>query len=399
MKIIQVYDKREVLGGEDYGVDSTIDILERKGEHVIPWIRRNVDLISGLNSKIRAFFSGIYSWSAKHAMQGIIEAIRPDIVHAHNLYPFFSPSVLVACRQEFIPVVLHCHSHLLTCPTTWHFRDGVICELCTRGREYWCILKNCRRNIFESIGYSLRNAVARKLRFFADNVTLFITASDFIKQRLVEAGFSNKRIIVVPYAITSSESRVDPSSGEYVTFVGRLSYEKGVDTFLDAARLLPKLKFFIAGDGPIKKELQDIAPENVTFTGWLNKAQLFDLYCETRITVVPSVWLEPFGLVITEAMSYGLPVVASKIAGPAEIVEEGITGLLFQPGNPIDLAEKISRLWHKPDLCKKMGQAGREKAIKEYSEDIYYMRLMAVYKKAIDISKETNGDATLGQHL
>ncbi len=220
-------------------------------------------------------------------------------------------------------------------------------------------------------------------------MTLFITASNFIKQRLVEAGFSKERIIVVPYAITLSESRMGPSSGENVIFAGRLSPEKGVDTFLDAARLLPQLKFFIAGDGPLKKELEDIAPENVTFTGWLNQAQLSDLYREARLAVVSSTWLEPFGLAITEAMSYGLPVVASKIAGPAEIVEEGITGLLFQPGNPADLAEKISSLWTKPELCKQMGQAGREKAIQEYSEDIYYKRLMAVYKKAIEIGKET----------
>jgi len=389
MKIIQVYDKREVSGGEDHGVDTTIDILKRKGEHVSPWIRRNVDLISGLNSKVRAFFSGIYSRSARYAMEGIIEAMHPDIMHAHNLYPFFSPSVLVACRHANIPTVLTCHSHLLTCPTTWHFSDGEICERCLGGREYWCFLKNCRRNFFESAGYSLRSAAARKFRLFADNVTLFIAASNFIKQRLVEAGFSKERIIVVPYAITLSEFSMDPSSGENVIFAGRLSPEKGVDTFLDAARLLPQLKFFIAGDGPLKKELEDIAPENVTFTGWLNQAQLSDLYREARLAVVSSTWLEPFGLAITEAMSYGLPVVASKIAGPAEIVEEGITGLLFQPGNSADLAEKINSLWTKPELCKQMGQAGREKAIQEYSEDIYYKRLMAVYKKAIEISSES----------
>jgi len=389
MKIIQIYDKREVLGGEDYGVDTTIDILERKGEHVIPWIRRNVDLISGLNSKGRAFFSGIYSRSAQHAMQGIIEAIRPDIVHAHNLYPFLSPSVLVACQHANIPTVLTCHSHLMTCPTTWHFCDGEICERCLGGREYWCFLKNCRRNLFESVGYALRIAVARKLRLFAKNVTLFITASDFIKQRLVEAGFSKDRIVVVPFAISLAASPADPSSGKYIVYAGRLSPEKGVETLIEAAHLLPQLKFLIAGDGPLKNELEDNAPENVTFAGWLNQTQLSDLYQKARLAVVPSTWLEPFGLVVTDAMSNGLPVVASRIAGPSEIVEEGVTGLLFQPGNPADLAEKISNLWAYPNLCRRMGQAGREKAIREYSEDVYYKRLMAVYKKAIKISKET----------
>lgn len=369
-------------------MESTIDILQRKGEYVISWIRRNDELMSGLSGKVKAFFSGIYSRSARYAMGGIIEATNPDIVHAHNLYPFFSPSILVACKYAKVPTVLTCHSHLLTCPTTWHFKDNKICVRCIGGQEYWCFIKNCRNNLIESIGYAFRNAVASKLRLFTDNVTLFITASNFMKQRLIEAGFSKNRVVVVPLAITLAPSPTDPSLGEYVVYVGRLSPEKGVRALMTAARLLPQLKFLIAGDGPISKELEDAAPANVTFVGWRNPAQLSDLYHKARVAVAPSIWLEPFGLVVTDAMSHGLPVVVSSIAGPSEIVDEGITGLHFEPGNPTDLAEKINSLWTDPELCRRMGQTGREKVISEYNEDVYYKRLMAAYKKAIEINNK-----------
>ncbi len=388
MKILQVYNKREQWGGEDYALETTISILERKDERVVPWIQRNVDLMSGFKGKVRAFFSGIYSTSMRHAMKGMIDREHPDVVHVHNLYPFFSPSVLVACRQSRVPTVLQYHNHFLTCPITSHFRNGEICERCTQGREYWCVLKNCRRNILESTGYALRSAVARKLRLFADNVTLFITAANFTKQRLVEAGISENRVVVMPMPITVAPSPKGPLTGEHVVYAGRLSPEKGLETFLAAASLLPHLNFLIAGDGPIKKELEGIAPENVTFVGWLDKAQLAALYSKARLAVVPSRCLETFGLVVTDAMAKGLPVVVSRIAGPSEIVEEGVTGLLFQPGNSVDLAEKINNLWSHPDLCQQMGQAGREKAIREYSEDVYYRRLMDVYKKAIEINNE-----------
>ena len=86
-------------------------------------------------------------------------------------------------------------------------------------------------------------------------------------------------------------------------------------------------------------------------------------------------------------MSHGLPVIASRIGGLPEIVEDGITGFLFEPGNSEELASKMKILWENPGLCRKMGQAGGEKAIREYSENIYYKRLIAAYKKAIDINK------------
>ncbi len=87
-------------------------------------------------------------------------------------------------------------------------------------------------------------------------------------------------------------------------------------------------------------------------------------------------------------MAYGLPLIASRIGVFPEVVDDGVTGLLFEPGNAEDLASKIKLLCDNQDLCKKMGKAGREKAIREYSEDVYYERLMDVYKKAIDINNK-----------
>ena len=84
-------------------------------------------------------------------------------------------------------------------------------------------------------------------------------------------------------------------------------------------------------------------------------------------------------------MMQGKPVIASRIGGIPEIVEDGVTGLLFEPGNPDDLAEKIRYLWDNADLCKKMGVAGRQKALTQYSPEKYYQRLMAVYEKAIEL--------------
>jgi glycosyltransferase involved in cell wall biosynthesis len=92
-------------------------------------------------------------------------------------------------------------------------------------------------------------------------------------------------------------------------------------------------------------------------------------------------------MILVEAMLQGRPVIASRLGGIPEIVEDGVTGLLFDAGNTDDLAEKIQHLWERPDLCRQMGEAGRVKALREYTPNTYYRRLMEVYQNAEEICR------------
>ena len=89
-------------------------------------------------------------------------------------------------------------------------------------------------------------------------------------------------------------------------------------------------------------------------------------------------------MVLVEAMLHGKPIICPRIGGMPEIVEEGISGLLFESGDYKDLASKIRYLWERSDLCQKMGIYGREKAIKEYSAEKYYERLISLYHKSLE---------------
>jgi glycosyltransferase involved in cell wall biosynthesis len=385
VKIVVIYNKRKAWGGEDLVVDTITGLLERSGHSVVSWTLDNDRIERNLRGKVGAFFGGIYSIAAKREMERLIEREKPDIVHAHNLFPGFSPSVLLACRRMGIPVVLHCHSYLLTCPITFHFREGAICTRCLGGREYWCLFLNCRDNLFESAGYALRNAIFTRLNLFRDNVTLFITLSAFTRNWMLNAGFPDHQLTILPNMLPCPGSAVDPAKGEYVAFSGRLSPEKGLDTLFAAADLVPEIPFRIAGDGPLFPELSARLPGNVILLGWLDQQQLPGFYGKARFLVVPSQWYEPFGMVAIEAMSHGLPVIVAAIGGPAEIVEDGKTGLHFEPGNPRDLANKIKRLWEDRELCTRMGNASGKKVTREYGEDVYYERLMGIYRQAISL--------------
>jgi glycosyltransferase involved in cell wall biosynthesis len=160
---------------------------------------------------------------------------------------------------------------------------------------------------------------------------------------------------------------------------------------IEAAKQNIEVPVRIAGDGSAASELLALSPPNVRFEGHLNPIQLANFYQNARFVVVPSICFESFGLVAAEAMSYGLPVIASKIGGLQEIVEDGVTGLLFEPRNSEELARKMNLLWNNLDLCQEMGQAGRRKVLWEFNEDLYCRKLMTVYETAIGLHDEKRG--------
>ena len=366
--------------------ESIVRILRDKG-HSVCLFERTSKNIGHLKDKIQAFTKGIYSSSTKKEILDVLAFENPEVVHAHNLYPFISPSVMVACKESNVPVVMRCPNCRLVCPIGNLTRNDNVCELCSNGKEYWCVLKNCRGNIFESAGYAFRSAVARKLRLYQKNVTLYVPPSEFVKSKLVNAGFPQERIIVVPNMVSGNDSGIDMSLGDYVAYVGRISPEKGIKTLLTSARLTG-IPVRLAGDYSKMPEILKTVPPNVQFVGHLNRNQLDKFYQKARFTVVPSLWFEAFGLVAAEAMRNGLPVIASRIGALPEIVEDGVTGFLFDPGNIKELMSKMKILWENKDLCREMGKAARRKAIQDYSEDVYYKRLIALYKKAIEINNE-----------
>lgn len=386
LKVIQVHNKSRYTSGGNIIVDDTIALLKRRGTRVACLTRSSKGLDANLTSKFQAFMSSIYSPFAYKSMAQLIQLEHPDIVHVHNLYPMLSPSVLVACHRASVPVVMTCHDFRLICPTWFNLSHNRVCDRCAGGSEYWCILKNCRGNIFESIAYTLSSTVARKWKLFQNNVTVFTAPSNFAKMWLINVDFIQQQILVLPNMVTFPGVSVNPAMGEYIAYAGRFSFEKGIDTLLAAAKLLPQLSIRLAGDYSTMPEVLKAASANVEFVGLLDRSQLSRFFRKARFLVVPSKGLETFGMVAAEAMSYGLPIIASRIGGLAEIVEDGVTGLLFEPGNPEELAEKMKLLWKNPELCQKMGRAGQQKAIREYSEDVYYKRLMTIYEMTIEIN-------------
>jgi len=385
MKILLIHNQYGAPDGEESLVNKARYLLEEKGHEVVPFFRSSREIPEMTFGKARAFFSGIHSWSSRKAVREILRFQRPDVVFVHNVFPFISPFVLVECRRADVPVVMSVNNYRLICPNGLFLTKGQICEKCAGGREYWCVLRNCERHIFKSIGYALRNAVARWGRAFTDNVSAYAVFTEFQRQKLIGEGFPPERIFIIPNAVNGKDLQNTTAAGEYVGCVGRISPEKGTAVFVEAARQCPQIPFRATGTTARMPHLVHQAPKNFEFAGYIDDNELAAFYTRSRFIVIPTLCYEGFPSVCVEAMMLGKAVAISRIGGMPEIVEDGVTGLLFEPGNARDMAEKIRYLWSRPRLCLELGQAGRKKALREYSPEKYYERLMDAYRKAIQL--------------
>ncbi len=381
-RVLLIHNEYAVRGGEEFLAATIKGILESRGHETIEYRRHSGELQRGILGASKGFLSGIHSTRACRDVDRILDSFCPDFVHIQNLYPLISPAILPLFRKAGVPVVMNIQNFRLACPNGLHYSHGEICTRCLGGREYWCVLRNCEQSMLKSTGYALRNAVARWTGAFTEHVDAFTPPTSFHARWLADQGIAAERIHVIPNMVDDDADGEFFATGDYVGFAGRVSPEKGVEVLIEAARRLPSVPFRIAGSFERMPALPESAPANVRFLGHLGPKELSDFYASARAVVVPSVWFEGFPTVIPQAMLRGRPVIASDIGGLSDVIDDGVTGLLFPMGDVAHLAERIDRLWSDVRLARSMGSAAREKAVREYSRSRYYDRLMKAFSAA-----------------
>jgi glycosyltransferase involved in cell wall biosynthesis len=381
MRVLHAYNTHRGMGGSDRTTAATIEVLRARGVEVEEFVRDSRTLPANLGGKITAFVGGLHGGEAVHAFEAVLRSRRPDVVHVHELYPLISPWILPCCTRAGVPVVMTCNDFRLSCPVATHFIRGETCYKCLGGREYWCVVRNCRDNVAESVAYAMRNASAHSFHLF-DHVHRFVVISDFMRGFMVERiGLEASRVVVNYCAIgLPAEPVADPSQGTYVGFAGRFVPEKGVEVMVEACRSLG-LPMRFAGDAPQHPAIR--ATDNATFVMTKTPQDLAAFYRGARVIVVPSTWTEAFGIVAAEALSHGIPVVASRLGGLTTTVADGEAGLLAEPGNAADFAEKIRRIWDDPQLARRLGRGARAYVERQFAHPVHFERLMAVYEDAI----------------
>lgn len=280
-------------------------------------------------------------------IQALIEREQPDLVHTHNLAGF-SSAVWQAVRSIGIPLVHTIHDYALLCPSTTMFRRDV----------------NCHR---QCLGCRLLSWSHRQNSQAVDAV---VGVSGFaLKRHLCGGYFSRATKYVIqngapPSAITSGGAPGNALQALRVGYLGRLTVSKGIELMLDALTPLVPVacEILVGGTGDQQYEAMlksRYEPRGVQFLGRVDAVQFL---AGIDVLVVPSLWHEPFGLVLSEAMSVGVPVVAAAVGGIPEVVEHERCGLLFDPADARMLREHVLRLAADPQLRAQMARYGRDRA-------------------------------------
>jgi glycosyltransferase involved in cell wall biosynthesis len=218
-----------------------------------------------------------------------------------------------------------------------------------------------------------------------------IAVSNAIERELIDAfGVAAERVHFVPNGVpVESAPHRRESHALTVGLVARLQPEKDVATFVEAAALvadeLPEARYVVAGDGPLREELEALArerglEERLRFLGFRDDAR--ELIRSLDVFVLSSV-SEGTPLSVAEAMGAGVPVVATAVGGIPDQIEDGRDGLLVAPGAPEELARAIRAVAGDAALAERLAGSGQRRAAAEFSLEAMVERVEAIYAAAL----------------
>jgi glycosyltransferase involved in cell wall biosynthesis len=392
VRILQVHNRYRSSspGGEDRVVDQEGVALAGRGHRIERFERLNDD-IEHWSLLRRAMVPGqvVWSGSARRGVKESIARFRPDVVHVHNTFPLLSASVLYACRDAEVPVVVTLHNYRLACATGDLFRDGQVCHSCVGRLPLPAIRHGCYRSPIATLPVAV--GISAHARAWRTLPSAFVLVSESQRTILAPLDLPPERVFVkanlVPGAIvpgTAAETR------PIVVYAGRLAPAKGIRLLMEAwdrytAGPEPGLSLVIAGSGPLDDEVAAWAAgkRSVDVRGMLSRDDCAGLVASARAAIVPSEWQETFGLVAIEAMACGVPPIAPAHGSFPELIDHEHDGVLFEPGNADALQRVLRDVDTQPDRFARYGRNTRAAYLSRFDPEANIDRLVDIYGFAI----------------
>ena len=388
MTILFLHNRYRWRGGEDEMFDDYVKTSIQIGHHTVLYTQ------GGWSEPLRKIvelvlfpFTALFSLRTYRDIYRIVQKEHPDFAVVFNPFPFLSISALLALRNNNIPIVLYIPNYRLfpafRSNDLFSFRIGNIKK---HLRDLGIF--RVRDALYAFIAYCYRIVDLRHI------ITEILVPSKYMKDRIVSLkGFPHQRIAIIehcsaPEAFRFTRNRRKRNTNRLsLVYVGRLSPEKGVNVLIHAVNGLNQVTLTIIGDGPQRRNLMQLAHDlhvkHVRFVGQLWGNQKWKLMQKSDICVVPSVWPEPFGLSVVEAMAMGMCVVASRSGAIPDLISDHVNGILFEAGNAKDLASKLKWLTFHDDVVGIMGSNARITAKKRFVKTIFREELNRLFRRML----------------
>lgn len=294
-------------------------------------------------NKIKYSLKTIYSKEARQKMKAVLLSFEPDVVHLNNFNFQLTPSIIYAVNDyeketgNRPKLIYTAHDYQLICPNHMMYNNDQICEACIGGNFSSCTKGRCiHGSILKSLLGTAEAKIYNKNNIY-DRIDSIICCSEFIKTKLdTNPVFKNKTIALHNFIDKVEDKQANKK--DYVLYFGRFAKEKGIEVLMQANNV----NFICAGSGPLEDEVNSAS--NLENIGFKSGEELETLIREAKCSVYPSIWYENCPFSVMESIMYGTPVVASNIGGIPELIENGKTGYLFEPGNHEALVEAINKI-------------------------------------------------------
>jgi glycosyltransferase involved in cell wall biosynthesis len=315
------------------------------------------------------------------AMFGQSRSFRPAVIHLHQV----DDPGIVRRMQRCAPVVMSAHGYTACTSGVYYFRPG---QECTRSHGLGCLpnlaARGCAHTRYPKT-LPLKYLNATRGVQALKRADLAISYSSAVDRHLAANGVMRRQVIPL-FTTTVPKIGSGHASRRRVVFAGRIVPPKGVGVLLRAAASVDA-EFVICGTGRRLEEMRALAQrlgvgQRVHFPGWLSAGELAEELANASVVVLPSLWPEPFGLVGIEALAAGRPVIASSTGGIVDWLQDGVSGMLVDPGDAAGLAKALNELLADPERQQRMGLAGKRAVDARFSPERHVDALLEAYRVA-----------------
>lgn len=398
MKILMVNDTIPFIGGAETYLHNLSNALNEKGHEIIS-LSEKPDKEENFSYIKKCFFAKTYNdkkfnypisryWNvhAKKTIREVIKSENPDVIHFHNVFARLSPAVIFEA-SKYKPTILTVHDTRFDWPKFAYLDKNFDIYPGTFG--FKCLF-NKEVNPFMFFYQYTRNFLYRKA---FKKIDAIITLNNFVKNKL-KMLIKNDDIFIQPLFIEMPNLSYEEKEN-FILFAGRIEYYKGLKYLIKAMKIINEkvdITLIIAGDGKERKKMEELSEKiniKAKFIGKVKHEDMSRLYQKAAIVCVPSL-ADNSPITIYEAMSYGVPVIASNVCGISDLINDGVDGFLVKPKNSSEIAKKIMTLLSDEKLRKTMGRNARIKAEKEFNKEKHINKILEIYNFAIKKFKKKN---------
>jgi glycosyltransferase involved in cell wall biosynthesis len=391
MKILFANWSWYATGGDWTYIQNLRKLYESNGYEVIPFSTKNLknegtayahyfvksydynelNKQKNLKNGIRVLKTSIVAKDAINKLDKLLSDNSDiKIAHLHNIHHYITPSIIWLLKKRGIKIIWTLHDFKIICPENSFVSNGKVCEKCITGDFYHCALNVCKKKSFLASALAATEAYYYHKKHIYDLVDYYLCPSKFLLNKFLQFGFKESKMLVTNSCYDISEidnfisNYLAASEGikkeKYVLYIGRLEEIKGIHILIEAVKDT-NIKLKIAGTGLLEGKLKKMAAgfNNIEFLGFKKKQEVYKLIVGASFVICPSICYENLPFSVIESFLFSKPVIGSEIGGIPELVIDGKTGLLFEPGNFAHLCEKINHLWNNEDIVNEFGKAAR----------------------------------------